>query len=202
MQDFFNSELNSFIKMPRLFVGIKIENQPELELLVTELQDKLKNNAINWVPVKNFHITLKFLGEVSSDSIMSISSHLLNLNNTPDHIILKYNKPGFFGSLSSPRVIWFDFKPNSELSILQSTIDNSLAEVGFDLEKKSYSPHLTLARIKKLKEEKIFRDLMNNNKIYNETIDIHEFHLFQSNLKKEGPEYIVLATFKLGNIKT
>jgi 2'-5' RNA ligase len=186
--------------MPRLFVGIKIDNQYKLELLGSELREKLKLSDINWVPPKNFHITLKFLGDVDTHLINPISTILSHISSKHNTFSLAYNKLGFFGHINNPRAIWFDFKPKQELRLLQENIDKSFTKIGFDIENKGYSPHLTFARVKKIKEEDNFKDIFLTNANYIEIIDIIEFQLFQSVLSKEGPEYTVLARFKLSAI--
>jgi 2'-5' RNA ligase len=197
MPEIFNFATNKAHNMPRLFVGIKIENQHKLELLSSGFREKLKLSDINWVPAKNYHLTLKFIGDVDSHLIGPISTVLAHIGSKHNSFSLNYNKPGFFGTLTDPRVIWFDFKQNPELNLLQGNIDKSLTELGFDIENKKYAPHLTFARVKKLNKENNFKELFTANTQYAETIDIDEFQLFQSVLNKEGPVYFVLDGFKL-----
>jgi len=185
------------LKMPRLFIGIKIETQHKLELFYSELREKFKTSDINWVPPINFHLTLKFLGDVESNLIDSISSLLSNISLKHNCLILDYNEPGFFGTLSNLKVIWIDFIPNLKLNLLQSSINTSLTDLGFNLENKTYSPHLTLGRVKRFKDEQNFQDIFNSKKISPEIINVNGFQLFQSKLKQEGPEYTILNAFKL-----
>jgi RNA 2',3'-cyclic 3'-phosphodiesterase len=183
--------------MPRLFIGIKIESQYKLELFYYELRKKFKSSDINWVHPKNFHLTLKFLGDVKSHLINPISSLLSHISLKHKPFILNYNKPGFFGTLNNPKVLWVDFISNQELNLLQNSIDKSLTGLGFDIENKKYSPHLTLARVKRFKEENLFRDIFNIKIMSLEASNVNEFQLIQSNLKQEGPEYSILTSFKL-----
>jgi 2'-5' RNA ligase len=185
--------------MPRLFIGIKIHN-PNLELICDEIRKKLIISNINWVPAKNFHLTIKFLGEVDSPFIEKISSILTDIASKHKPFNLYYNQPGFFGSETNPKVMWFDFKPNQELNRLQLSVDKSLTELGFKMEVKAYIPHLTFARVKKYNDEKKISEIYKNKIIFEEKTEIKEFQLFQSNLKKEGPEYSILASFKLETI--
>jgi 2'-5' RNA ligase len=72
--------------------------------------------------------------------------------------------------------------------------------LGFDIENKAYSPHLTLGRVKKIKEEIKFKEIFITKTTYPGKIDVKEFQLFQSVLTKEGPQYSVLSRFKLRTI--
>jgi RNA 2',3'-cyclic 3'-phosphodiesterase len=183
--------------MPRLFIGIKIENQPNLTDLSNKLKQQLSNNPINWVDPNNFHLTLKFLGEVESFYINSLILLLKNISSKNKSFILQFNKLGYFGRKLLPSVIWFDFLPSEELKKLQQSVENSLLELGFPCDEKSYSPHLTLARIKKINNPDQFDELIKNSTSLKDKAVINEFQLIESTLEPSGSVYTIIERFKL-----
>ncbi|MBA7511319.1 RNA 2',3'-cyclic phosphodiesterase [subsurface metagenome] len=183
--------------MPRLFIGIKIPNPSYIVDIQNDLQNNLSGSNIKWVEPENFHITLKFLGDVESFFINSINQLLLHLSKKHKSFHLKPAGVGFFGSIRQPHVIWFGFRDNRILSAIQSSIDESLNKLGFSMEQKKFSPHLTLGRIKYLAEKSEFVELMGSNKSFQEDHTISEFQLIQSTLSKEGPVYEVIKSFPL-----
>ena len=183
--------------MPRLFIGIKIADQEKLIDLSTTLRKQLSDCIANWVDPKNFHLTLKFLGDVENYYINSIKTLLNDISLNHQSFNLQYNKLGYFGHRSQPKVIWFDFKPNNELTKLQQAIENSLIDLGFEPNEKKYSPHLTFARIKKISKAANLDEIIKLNSVYSEMIKIDSFQLIESILYPTGPVYTTVAEFSL-----
>lgn len=183
--------------MVRLFVGIKIEKQEKIANLANQFQKKLIECNINWANSISYHLTLKFLGDVEPYYINSINTLLSHICLKHKPFTLEYNEPGFFGSFSQPKVIWFNFKDNKELNNLQKSIDNSLSELGFNMEEKKFKPHLTLARVKKIINETDFKELFQSYPEFNDTIYIKQFQLIESVLKPSGPVYTTISEFNL-----
>ncbi len=183
--------------MPRLFIGIKIIASKNIINISNSLKKNLEDSSLVWANPANFHITLKFLGETEAYYINSISLLMKNICTDFNSFKIEYERIGFFGSLKEPRIIWVGFKPNRSLLLLQQSIDKSIHELGFEIENKKFNPHITLCRVKKLKETDTFRKIMNENSIHEEMVSVTQFQLIESILNKEGPEYKELGSFKL-----
>lgn len=184
--------------MLRLFIGIKTEPLPLLLTIRSDLKKVLQASQVNWVDPSNYHITLKFLGDVEPYYINSINQLIKHLALKIRSFTLQYNEVGIFGTKKQPRVIWFGFKDQDTIHELQASIENSLTDLGFMAEEKTFHPHLTLARIKNIQDTKPLMNYieLNNPKIEGE-ITIKEFQLFQSVLQPEGPVYSIVQQFRL-----
>lgn len=183
--------------MPGLFIGIKINNAKNIVDLQKNLKISLSKSIINWVEPANFHLTLKFLGEVESHFITPINQILEHLSKGFKQFILQPDGLGIFGTIQKPHIIWYGFKENPLLSSMQASIEKSLSDIGFDTGDKSFSPHVTIARVKTLFEkDELYKSLqlINENSHYYE---ISDFQLIQSNLNKEGPVYKIIKSFEL-----
>jgi RNA 2',3'-cyclic 3'-phosphodiesterase len=183
--------------MQRLFVGIRLETHLPIIELQQKLRESLKESDINWVDPAGYHITLKFLGDIESYYIESIKSLLQHISTKYHPFHLHYNHLGYFGTLSQPKVIWYDFEKSNELIELQQSVDKALGELGFEIEDKNFKPHLTFGRIKKLKNENVFRSIMQSNTSVSGFKEVTGFELIESNLKPTGPIYTTIAEFNL-----
>jgi 2'-5' RNA ligase len=183
--------------MPRLFIGLKCAEQKYLAMLQWELRKILPKSQINWVDPANFHITLKFLGDVEDYHINPITKILDNIAHEFRPINLIPNQVGTFGPKNRPHVIWFGYKEDPILTALQLSIDKALASLGFEPEKRKFSPHLTLGRVKQITEmNELDYYLLNRQQPIYEKFHVGSFQLIESILKQEGPEYKVIKQFQ------
>jgi len=184
--------------MIRLFIGIKIKPLPVLKELRSNLIEILHLSQINWVDPLNYHITLKFLGDVEKYYVNSLTQLFEHIASKTRIFTLQCDQLGFFGSEKQPRVIWFGFEKQHAILKLQSSIEKALTELGFNAEEKEFHPHLTLARIKKINDA---QPLMEYLELKNPKIDgeytVQGFQLIKSILRSDGPEYSVVKEFKL-----
>ena len=184
--------------MLRLFIGIKIESLPPITQFQAYLKKALQSDQINWVDPGNFHITLKFLGDVKEYYLNSIESILNSIASRYNSFTLSYGRLGVFGSRNQPRVIWFGFKQNPIIAQIQSAIENELLPLGFKKEDKEFYPHLTLGRVKRISNaNKLFDYIEEKNPGIHGEYSISGFQLIRSILKPEGPEYKVVKEFQL-----
>jgi 2'-5' RNA ligase len=130
----------------RLFTGIPI---PE-DILnnLARLLDHLRPKAhLNWTPAYNFHITTKFIGQMPEQRLREVKAALVPLGaRRPFEIAVRHI--GWFPNPQSPRVLWTGVEGGDALAKLASDTDAALQALGVEKEKKRYSPHLTLARVR------------------------------------------------------
>jgi 2'-5' RNA ligase len=138
----------------RLFVAVELpENWLEgLGRLTEQLkaalarEPKTSTARLRLVRPEGIHCTLKFLGEVPPDRLDPIEAALSRIVIVPPAIRLEIGAPGTFGR--SPRVVWVGMKGDGgALTSLAERIDAALAPLGFERERRPFSPHLTIARL-------------------------------------------------------
>lgn len=183
----------------RTFIAIPIPQD------IREMALGIRNNLeaigadVKWVEEENFHITMKFLGEVDQDLVNNIYVHLNTISENFHSFALKVKGIGFFPNANQPRVIWLGI--NGELdkaNLLGEKIDTYLIEEGFEPEKKR-SFHLTLGRIRSKKGQK---DLLNevyklNKVIKSKSFLVNKIDFMESKLTPQGPNYILHKSFWL-----
>jgi 2'-5' RNA ligase len=151
------------------------------------------------VEYENYHLTLKFLGEVAELSMPEINKNLRRAADSCPIFNLSVDGLGFFPSKIRPRVIWLGLRGELEKAeFLGERVDAYLVSSGFEEEKK-HRFHLTLGRIRtdtNINELlKIAEPMASKNKLIPFKVD--RIQLMKSSLGPAGPTYSVLETYEL-----
>ena len=130
----------------RLFTAIDLPQ--EVTDALARLIDRLRPTArIHWSPARNLHLTTKFIGEWPQARLGELTAALEGLA-PREPIPIEVRGLGFFPNPHAPRVFWAAVHAGPELAGLARATDQALERLGIPAEKRPFSPHLTLARIK------------------------------------------------------
>jgi len=188
----------------RAFIAINIS--PEigqmLETTLRELLQELKGIPVRWVPVKNIHITLKFLGDVSVSNLDVLKKIISGEAAAHEPFEISAGGLGAFPSIKRPRVIWVDVQAPAELTALQRAIDNETARLGYPKEDRPFSPHLTIGRVSRNTNadelRRLSAALTNTKPGFVESAKVEDVFLYRSNLQPSGAIYTSLFSARLG----
>jgi 2'-5' RNA ligase len=179
----------------RLFVAIEIpkEIRNALAMFIKELRAIAPQ--VKWVRAENLHITVKFLGHTDSAQLQSIENALDSIRDS-DPVTLKFQRLGFFPNDRRPRVFWTDMQASANLKTIASDIDHAVHRLGFPLEERPFTPHLTLARLDPPGvDAKLASAIVENAARDFGSMTARQFHLIESKLKPSGVEYTPLRSF-------
>ncbi len=184
--------------MKRIFIAIKMPLSKQKQELVFNIQQELKDEKIKWVDLWNMHVTLFFLGDTKVDLIAAISENIKKQLADVKSLKLKMSGIGVFKSLADPKVVFVEIEASDELKNLKSRIDQAIIPFGFKNDKREFKPHLTLGRIKFIRDKTNLKTVLENSK-FQDFGDIHvgEVLLYESILTPKGPIYKVLNRFAL-----
>lgn len=180
----------------RLFTAIDLSG--EVRANIESLQRKLQPTAlIQWSPAANLHITTKFIGQLSQERLEELNNALNRIPAT-GLIDIAVRQLGWFPNSLSPRVFWVGVQASQALEELAKATDDTAAALGVPKEKRPYSPHLTLARIRTPQPLTALREAVAN-------LDSQEFgrftatryHLYLSEQTSAGSIYTKLSDFSL-----
>lgn len=138
--------------MKRLFLAIS--TQEGLEPAAPQIIKKLRANAdqreldIRWMPHKNYHVTLVFLGNTAESKIPDIEAIMKECAANSPPFLLKISDIGAFPDEFSSRVLWFGVQNSKTLRALQENLSDKLTDFRYAGEERQYSPHLTIARLR------------------------------------------------------
>lgn len=175
----------------RTFIAVGLEShiQDALRNFIQELKSIAAD--IKWVPSGNIHLTLKFLGEIPPARVPDIEAGIRQAAGRHAPFELDFKGTGTFPANSSrPRVIWAGIERSAGLLSLQSELENSMAQLGFPAEKRKYSPHLTLGRVRSSTRIKpLLEQLRDHRDIIFGRMVVQQVIFFKSVLKPSGAEY-------------
>ncbi|MEM2109203.1 MAG: RNA 2',3'-cyclic phosphodiesterase [Candidatus Odinarchaeota archaeon] len=184
----------------RAFIAVDVDESSvvaKISAVKKSVEDE--NVKIKFVEDNNLHLTLKFLGEVEEDLIPRIVETLSNLKHPSFKVELR--GVGYF-TPSYPRVLWIGIEEGGEkLSRLSAIIDDEISQLGFKKEGKNFTPHLTIGRIKYVKNRHRLADKIQGLK---DTVlgsfNVENFKLKRSTLTPKGPIYETIREFRLEGV--
>jgi 2'-5' RNA ligase len=173
------------------------------------LQDNLKQSehaSVKWVNTGSIHLTLKFLGNIATETIPEFTKVLSEAARgiTPFH--LELGEMGVFPNLRAPRVVWVGLRgETTTLSVLQENIESALIPLGFPPESRAFSPHLTLGRVREKASPGELRSLgqaVASSKVASmEPFPVDSLSLMRSTLTREGAVYSRLYSVALHEVE-
>ncbi|NLW11616.1 MAG: hypothetical protein GX028_06335 [Clostridiaceae bacterium] len=164
----------------RIFVALNFDKMAQDEMILVQNQLQQAAEKGNFATPDNLHLTLVFIGEieraridavkqaisktVSSDRQIdeaAIQSTTRNANSQssqrlPDDqpaLTLQFDRCGHFSKARGGDIWWIGLKNNNKLNRLQRRLSRELTAAGFEIEKRRFTPHLTLARQVRLKPD-------------------------------------------------
>jgi 2'-5' RNA ligase len=182
----------------RIFIAINLPEEIKKELKAS--QSQWPELPIRWTKPENLHITLVFLGYLSDEDLLEVCNLTREVaqRNKPFSLNLKkicYGPP----KKMPPRMVWVEGEKSQELGDLKNDLENSLLEgVSFHREKRAFSLHITLGRIRRWEWKKIEpEERPEVNKEIDLTFEVNSIEVMESKLKRGGAEYTVLESTPL-----
>lgn len=181
----------------RTFIALTFNR--DLKNRLGTIQRTLKENSFRgrWVYIDNFHMTLKFLGNIDPLQINEIKSKLGDISKKNYEVKLAFDQLGYFTGKDILRVVWLGVKGDiAQLKQLQREVDWKMKDLGFSKERRKFRPHITLGR------DVIFnKTIINiNEQIYNDikyNFVLDTIELMKSEEVEGKRVYTPLASFKL-----
>ena len=152
---------------------------------------------VKWVKCASFHLTLKFLGNQPAEKIDRVLTSLIRTpeNLGPFGLSIRYF--GAFPGRKQPRVFHLGLEEQPKLNALQQWVEDTLAPLGFGKERRRFSAHLTLGRVKVVQDFSSLWAFADKNPFPPFSFAVKDFVLMRSLLKPGGAEYRVLQKYSL-----
>ena len=180
----------------RLFIAIEIPENIRTGFAALLKEFRALAPQVKWVRAENLHVTLKFLGETDSAKLGALQN-VLSTVRSPDPVSLEFRGLGFFPNNKRPRVFWAGMEASANLKSLATEVDQATHRLGFPLEERPFTPHLTLARFPLPGiSQKLLQASQEKSPQPFGSLRTGEFHLIESKLKTTGAEYTTVQTFR------
>ncbi|CAD7043063.1 RNA 2',3'-cyclic phosphodiesterase [Pseudorhizobium endolithicum] len=181
--------------MPRLFTALEIPRNIAMSLSL--LRGGLP--GARWIDVENYHITLRFIGDVDGRTADEIVDRLDRIERPEFQISL--NGIGSFGS-KKPHSIWAGVSPSQEMSALQAEIERICQRIGLPPDPRKFMPHVTLARLKTCRLEDVVTYLSGRGDFHTLPFKVSRFVLMSSKESVGGGPYLTEEAFDLHEVGT
>jgi len=159
---------------------------------------------LRWTPERNLHITVLFVGGVSSGHVEAISEILGSVVAQHSIFPLTLNKVTYAPPERPADMVWAYFEPNDELDLLVSSVHGAMQDLGLDPAdsfkngRNIVTPHITLARFKKGRPPQELIHLPRT-ELESHQMLVEDVQLVESRTNPNGAEYTVLNTYELGS---
>lgn len=188
-------------KTRRLFVGLPLAEKVVVESMRGIVKDlSFFKKDLKIVKEENYHITLKFLGGVKEGTALKMTESFSKIEANTGPVPFQLKGLGSFSGSAGSAVIWAgiecDIKPLLEL---QKLVEHWSASFGFEREKRRFTPHFTLARVRNYSiPDPGLKSLITDNRgtLFGESV-FRECHLYESFLSESGPGYEILSSIIL-----
>ena len=175
----------------RCFLAIELPESARGTLAGLQVLIGNEYAKIRWVAPKNIHLTLKFLGELDELEIKLMKDALKLVSYKSFNCRL--GKLGWFPHDESINVLWVGLEPEREILKLHGDIELALGSL-FEKDK-LFSVHVTLGRVKFVKQKVHFLKLLRGINVPECVFPVVSFALIKSDLTKDGPRYTVLERY-------
>jgi len=187
----------------RSFIAIELPDELKQEL--SQLQAKLKSGVQSWVKWGDpygIHLTLKFLGNIAINRTGEITKAMEEAAKGTAPFHLKVKQLGVFPNLRRVQVVWVGVSGEvDKLGQLQQRIESNLFHLGFAKESRSFTPHLTLARLRDQassdERQRLGQLIASTSFESAHSIEVAAVNLMKSQLTREGAIYSRISSIKL-----
>lgn len=185
----------------RTFVAIDIPSPARKVIAAVQRRFLPLDLKATWVRPENVHLTLKFLGNINPDRVPEVANTLASAASSSQPFTLSLDEPGLFSENGAPRVLWLGLKDGEgRLGKLYRDIDKALHGIGFGAETRPFAPHITVAKIKSLKNIQALKEEVESGKtIEKVSFEVTQIVFIESQLSPEGSQYTELRELPLGS---
>jgi 2'-5' RNA ligase len=176
--------------MPRLFMGLEIPSEVGLSLSL--LRGGLP--GARWIDPANYHVTLRFLGDISDDVADEIAFELLRVRRKPFQVEVQ-GLDAFGGR--KPRAVVATVRPSAPLMELQAELERLTQRIGLEPEGRKYTPHVTLARLRDASNRDVADYLAVRGYFPAQVFTADRFVLFSARASVGGGPYVVEDAYAL-----
>ena len=176
--------------MGRLFTALEIPSEIAINL---ELMRGGVEGA-RWIDRENYHITLRFVGEVDGGVTRELLSGLEAIASRPMELQIK--GVGHFGG-RKPRSLWAGVTGNGTLKDLQYSQERLCQRLGLPPDQRKFTPHVTLARLRQPRKTDVEHFLLNHSLYQSPVFKPERFVLYSSRPSRGGGPYAIEQIYPL-----
>lgn len=162
------------------------------------------SDCVKWVTANNIHLTLKFLKDFNYLHVHTLENEMKQKLCSVPIFQIKSRQIGFFPSANNPRIVWLGITAPPQIKIIYDELENITSAYGYRKENRSFTPHVTIGRIRNTAGKEQLLKLIDKVKLYSSllapaSMDVQEIALIKSTLTSQGPIYEQLFKIRLSS---
>jgi 2'-5' RNA ligase len=188
----------------RVFVALDLTPNDKVRLTdtITHLQQSIAS-GVRWVDPQGIHLTLKFLGNIDAGLVDGVQQAMSRASRDSRRFGLSLSELGVFPNDREPRVLWAGVSGDLDsLGTIQMRVEEELSQLGFPRERRPFSPHLTLGRVRDgvstNQRNHVGRTMSSTPLPPGDVWEVTEIHLIRSTLTPQGARYTSMGSQPLG----
>jgi RNA 2',3'-cyclic 3'-phosphodiesterase len=178
------------LSMPRLFAGLEIP--ADVATVLSGLRGGLP--GARWAEPSDYHITLRFIGDIGNRIAQDIDSLLMDIRRAPMDI--RIAGLDVFGG-DKPHVLLATVEPNRQLTELQTEVERLIRACGLEIDRRRFQPHVTLARLRGMSSLDVADYLSVRGYFPPQTFRADRFVLYSARDSVGGGPYLVETAYPL-----
>jgi len=185
-------------------VGLSKDVRFKIEEVINYFKTKTPLYTLNWVSPEHLHLTIKFIGEIEEDKIEALQGVMLQSLEHQPSFEIEICGLGMYPNKNRPRVIWLGINGGEPLVTLHKIFDKKMVEFGIQRDDRPFSPHLTIARVRRNVDLSTVKSIGTTLSEYNVEslgiVNIGQVNLYKSVLMPSGPIYSTLFSVPLNQV--
>ena len=184
--------------MIRAFLAVPLNDAMRARYAAHHAEALRRYPKLRWVRPENVHVTLRFLGESSEETLERLRAVTQPALSRLKPFQLSLGAPGAFGPRPQPRTLWIGLEKGAEeMKALAGILEAIARNLGFEPDEKPWSPHITVARNPDHTAAEGCIDFLASSGLSGMALEVADATLFSSNLLPGGPKYATLWKARL-----
>ncbi|GHO95868.1 hypothetical protein KSF_059160 [Reticulibacter mediterranei] len=190
--------------MTRTFIALEMNEVQQHHLAEVIRRMSARLPGVRWVNPAGIHLTLAFLGELTDEQLGGVKHAVESAARQSKPFSYRLSRLGSFGSPRQPRVIWMGIdEPTGALSHLHRVLNHELDRRGFEVNKRPFSPHLTLARVRdplsadELQQLQTILAGRQEGLVATDSYVVAHLYVMKSELSRDGAQYTCMQSYTL-----
>ena len=155
--------------------------------------------GVRWVPPPQLHLTVKFLGDVGDRNVPGVVDAVMRAAAESPPFEMELSGCGCFPPGGPVRIVWVGgSEPSGALNHCVERVERELEPLGFPRERRPFSPHLTMGRVREDRTNGRLRSAVEAQKFAATPVSVSSVTVMSSVLSPRGPTYAPVATIPLG----
>ena len=182
----------------RTFIAVPLTERVREEITGVIEQLKYLGGNVRWAAPVSLHLTLKFLGDLAPTRCSEVFEGTKTALKGFAPFRIRFSGTGAFPNLRRPRVFWVGVEDHGAmLEQIQGALEDTLAQRGFPREKRSFSPHLTIGRVRSMGDFRKLTSVLREMTFVSDEMAVDEVAVMKSDLRPTGALYTCLESYKL-----